>query len=55
MGTHPKGRGHHRVAARVLNTLGFEPPAAWWSLPALAERERASTRAYYRVQRDTGL
>lgn len=27
-------RGHHRVAARFVSTLGFEPPAAWWDLPA---------------------
>ena len=45
---HMNVRGHHRVAARVLNTLGVEPPSSWWSLPALAERERTSTRAYYR-------
>ena len=30
-------RGHHRVAARVLTALGMEPPAEWWSLPALPE------------------
>ncbi len=32
---HMNSRGHHRVAARVITALGFEPPAAWWSLPSL--------------------
>jgi lysophospholipase L1-like esterase len=44
---HMNSRGHHRVAARVLTTLGQEPPADWWSLPPLPP---AATRgaAYYR-------
>jgi lysophospholipase L1-like esterase len=43
---HMNANGHHRVAARVLHALGFEPPAQWWS-PA----ERAdgpAGLAYYR-------
>src|SRR5690606_17466734 len=28
---HMNAAGHHRVAARVLHALGFEPPAQWWS------------------------
>ncbi len=28
---HMNAAGHHRVAARVLHGLGFEPPAAWWA------------------------
>lgn len=44
---HMNARGHHRVAARVLSTLGFEPPAAWWSLPELAPTG-ARGAAYYR-------
>ena len=44
---HMNTRGHHRVAARVLTALGFEPPAAWWSLPPLpAAAVRGA--AYYR-------
>ena len=44
---HMNSRGHHRVAARVLDALGLEPPASWWSLPPLPP---AATRgaAYYR-------
>jgi lysophospholipase L1-like esterase len=30
---HMNERGHHRVAARVLDALGFAPPTGWWSLP----------------------
>jgi lysophospholipase L1-like esterase len=44
---HMNTRGHHRVAARVLTALGMEPPADWWSLPALpAPAPRGAT--YYR-------
>lgn len=32
---HMNSRGHHRVAARVLTSLGFEPDPTWWSTPAL--------------------
>lgn len=39
--------GTNRVAARVLSTLGFEPPAAWWSLPELAPTGPRGA-AYYR-------
>ena len=44
---HMNANGHHRVAARVLDALGYEPPSAWWSpteLPPLA----SSGFAYYR-------
>ena len=44
---HMNARGHHRVAARVLTTLGLEPPAGWWALPELpAIGPRGA--AYYR-------
>ncbi|QKJ19531.1 SGNH/GDSL hydrolase family protein [Microbacterium hominis] len=44
---HMNARGHHRVAARVLTALGAEPPAGWWSLPALpAATPRGAS--YYR-------
>jgi lysophospholipase L1-like esterase len=46
---HMNARGHHRVAARVLTALGQEPPADWWSLPALPESVRQSGAAYYRA------
>ncbi|CAL4859794.1 SGNH/GDSL hydrolase family protein [Microbacterium sp. MM2322] len=29
---HMNSRGHHRVAARVLEALGETPPADWWRL-----------------------
>ncbi|WP_106813864.1 SGNH/GDSL hydrolase family protein [Microbacterium timonense] len=44
---HMNSRGHHRVAARVLDALGFDAPPVWWSLPPLPQ---GGTRgaAYYR-------
>lgn len=30
---HMNVRGHHRVAARLLDVLGLGAPADWWSLP----------------------
>lgn len=33
---HLNARGHHRVAARVLDALGVGAPASWWDLPATA-------------------
>lgn len=33
---HMNSRGHHRVAARVLTALGFEPEPEWWSMPELS-------------------
>lgn len=44
---HMNLRGHHRVAARVLTALGFEPPADWWSLPELPAAAMRSA-PYYR-------
>jgi lysophospholipase L1-like esterase len=44
---HMNSRGHHRVAARVLTSLGLEPPPDWWSQPELpAAAARGAT--YYR-------
>ncbi|MEW1961707.1 SGNH/GDSL hydrolase family protein [Microbacterium sp. NPDC077644] len=43
---HMNANGHHRVAARVLSALGYEPPSEWWA-PA-AERDGAQGMAYYR-------
>ena len=45
---HMNARGHHRVAARVLTTLGYEPPLAWWSLPSLSGAASPRGAAYYR-------
>jgi lysophospholipase L1-like esterase len=45
---HMNTRGHHRVAARVLTALGFEPPGEWWSLPEQTPASRAREAAYYR-------
>ncbi|MGZ0710892.1 SGNH/GDSL hydrolase family protein (plasmid) [Coraliomargarita sp. W4R53] len=44
---HMNSRGHHRVAARVLSSVGLEPPAGWWSLPPLASSSQRGV-AYYR-------
>lgn len=45
---HMNARGHHRVAARVLTSLGFEPPAEWWALPEQAVEAKQRQVAYYR-------
>ncbi|AZS36725.1 hypothetical protein CVS47_01333 [Microbacterium lemovicicum] len=45
---HMNARGHHRVAARVLEALGQQPAPEWWSLPETPERARPGGRAYYR-------
>lgn len=45
---HMNARGHHRVAARVLTTLGMEPPLTWWSLPPPADAASPRGAAYYR-------
>lgn len=46
---HMNDRGHHRVAARVLSSLGHEPPAQWWSLPETDTLARLGGAAYYRT------
>lgn len=45
---HMNERGHHRVAARVLDALGVSPPADWWSLPEIDGRVVPRGAAYYR-------
>ncbi len=45
---HMNARGHHRVAARVLTALGFEPPTAWWSLPSIPDAASLRAATYYR-------
>lgn len=45
---HMNARGHHRVAARVLEALGERVPDGWWSLPELPAAERLRGAAYYR-------
>src|SRR5690606_32572003 len=45
---HMNFRGHHRVAARVLESLGQSVPAEWWSLPE-AGAAHLGTRDYYRA------
>ncbi len=45
---HINSRGHHRVAARVLTALGFEPPMERWSMPEQSPAEQAREAAYYR-------
>lgn len=44
---HMNTAGHHRVAARVLHGLGFEPPAQWWA-PAADGPGAPGGFAYYR-------
>ncbi|MFL0409751.1 SGNH/GDSL hydrolase family protein [Microbacterium paludicola] len=46
---HMNARGHHRVAARVLTALGFEPDPAWWSLPVDDSGVRLRGAEYYRT------
>ena len=45
---HMNARGHHRVAARVLDALGVRRPEAWWDLPEIPEQQRLRGMAYYR-------
>ncbi|MGP3536749.1 SGNH/GDSL hydrolase family protein [Microbacterium sp. RD1] len=45
---HMNTRGHHRVAARVLEALGVPAPPSWWSLQDPAA-ERLRGMAYYRT------
>lgn len=44
---HMNTAGHHRVAARVLHGLGFEPPAEWWA-PSADGAGASAGFAYYR-------
>ena len=45
---HMNSRGHHRVAARVLDAVGVGAPPEWWSLPDPAPAGLRGT-AYYRT------
>lgn len=45
---HMNARGHHRVAARVLDALGQQVPEGWWSLPELPEAVRLARGEYFR-------
>lgn len=45
---HMNSRGHHRVAARVLDALGERVPDGWWSPPPLPERIELTHREYVR-------
>jgi len=46
---HMNTRGHHRVAARVLDALEVARPAEWWDLPEITEPARLRGAAYYRT------
>ncbi|WP_195907804.1 SGNH/GDSL hydrolase family protein [Microbacterium gorillae] len=46
---HMNARGHHRVAARVLEALGESVPEGWWSLPENDSSDRLDGLAYYRA------
>ncbi|MER7795830.1 SGNH/GDSL hydrolase family protein [Microbacterium sp. NPDC096154] len=46
---HMNTRGHHRVAARVLTALGFEPDPSWWRLPEDELEAQLRGMAYYRT------
>jgi lysophospholipase L1-like esterase len=45
---HLNARGHHRVAARVLESLGLEPPQAWWTSTDLPTAPRLGRAQYFR-------
>ncbi|GAA3021071.1 SGNH/GDSL hydrolase family protein [Microbacterium dextranolyticum] len=45
---HMNARGHHRVAARVLDALGERVPEGWWSLPELPASARLARGEYFR-------
>lgn len=45
---HLNGRGHHRVAARVLTALGVQPDPSWWSLQEDPDAVRLGRAAYAR-------
>lgn len=45
---HMNSRGHHRVAARVLDALGERVPEGWWSMPELPEAVRLARGDYLR-------
>ena len=45
---HLNSRGHHRVAARVLTSLGLEPRPEWWSFDDLPEAPRLPRGQYLR-------
>lgn len=45
---HMNSRGHHRVAARVLESLGEQVPDGWWALPALPPAAALARREYFR-------
>lgn len=45
---HMNSRGHHRVAARVLEALDMDAPEGWWSLPHLPPVGLRGA-AYYRT------
>jgi hypothetical protein len=41
-------RGHHRVAARVVEALGERAPQTWWSLPEVTAAARLARGEYFR-------
>ncbi len=45
---HMNSRGHHRVAARVLDAVGVPRPDEWWNLPELPDQGRLRGARYYR-------
>ncbi|SDQ07892.1 SGNH/GDSL hydrolase family protein [Microbacterium sp. cf332] len=45
---HMNARGHHRVAARVLQALGIEAPGEWWSLPVETQTAVLARGEYFR-------
>ncbi|WP_405376091.1 MULTISPECIES: SGNH/GDSL hydrolase family protein [unclassified Microbacterium] len=45
---HMNSRGHHRVAARVLDALGEAAPAEWWALDEPDETVRLDRGRYFR-------
>ena len=45
---HMNARGHHRVAARVIEAVGGATPADWWRLREIPDTARLKGSDYYR-------
>ncbi|MCW2962740.1 MAG: family lipase [Thermoleophilia bacterium] len=46
---HMNTRGHHRVAARLLDRLGAAPPEEWWNIDLAEAEHELRGAAYYRT------
>lgn len=46
---HMNARGHHRVAARVLDALGQDAPEGWWKPGIDLDQQQLGSWQYYRA------